>query len=239
VADTEQSALEVLADLVDEMNRRRALYSRFPGCDSLKAYNALTDTPLPAIALLIDESTALLSDRPVENAIRTLALRARKFGVYAILGGQDWKAASLDTAIRNQLSTRVQFKAQDGSQSRVLLGAPDAANLDRPGRAYALLPGRPRLELQAPFISVPTIQRHLLGLGQSVRPAPPGQPDRVDSPLAGSDEEVTGRAARIIELWDSGVRVKKDLCEQAYGPGKTSGKYYQLVEKVLAEYGRI
>lgn len=247
VADTEQAALDVLADLVDEMNQRRELYSRFPGCDSLKAYNALAAEPLPAIALLIDESTALLSDRPVESAIRTLALRARKFGVYAILGGQDWKAASLDTAIRNQLSSRIQFKAQDGAQSRVLLGTPDAANLDRPGRAYALLPGRPRLELQAPFISVPTIQRYLTRSDQPVPPGPfyagsppaPGRPDRGNSTSVGSDEETTGRAAKIIELWDRGVRVKKELCEQAYGPGKTSGKYYQLVEKVLAEHGRI
>ncbi len=161
IADTENDALAVLADLVEEMNRRRALFSAYPGCDSLGSYNALADAPLPTIAVLVDESTALLSDKTVESAIRTLTLRARKFGVYAILGGQDWKAASLDTAIRNQLSSRIQFKAQDGSQSRVLLGTPDAASLDRPGRAYALLPGRPRLELQAPFINVSTLAREL------------------------------------------------------------------------------
>jgi hypothetical protein len=155
IADTESDALAILADLVAEMNRRRELFSAYPGCDSLGSYNALAGEPLPTIAVLVDESTALLSDKTVESAIRTLTLRARKFGVYAILGGQDWKAASLDTAIRNQLSSRIQFKAQDGAQSRVLLGAPDAAHLDRPGRAYALLPGRPAWSCRPPLSTSP------------------------------------------------------------------------------------
>ena len=111
------------------------------------------------VTLLIDEATALLADKAIEEQIRTLALRARKYGIYAIMGGQDWKAASLDTAIRNQLSTRVQFKAQDGAQSRVLLGTSEAARIEHIGRAYAVLPGRPRLEIQAPHIDLATTAR--------------------------------------------------------------------------------
>jgi DNA segregation ATPase FtsK/SpoIIIE-like protein len=141
VADAEDSALAIMARLVEEMNRRKGLYQAFPGVDSLAAFNARAAEPLSPVIALIDEATALLSDRSVHNATRTLALRARKYGLWLVLGGQDWKAASVDTAIRNQLSTRIHFKAQSPSQSRVLLGDGCAAAIEAPGRAYVQLPG--------------------------------------------------------------------------------------------------
>jgi len=161
VADTEQDALAIFEAITEEMDRRKALYSSFPGVDSLKTYNARAlvlsgkdraGEPLAPIVALVDEATALLADKGVENAIRTLVLRARKYGLWCILGGQDWKASSLDTAIRNQLASRVQFKAMSASQSRVLLQRSGAERLDVPGRALAILPGRDIVELQAPVI---------------------------------------------------------------------------------------
>ena len=163
VADTEPDALAIMARLVEEMNRRKELYQAFPGVDSLAAYNARTAEPLPPVIALIDEATALLSDRSVHNATRTLALRARKYGLWLVLGGQDWKAASVDTAIRNQLSTRIHFKAQSPSQSRVLLGDGCAAAIEAPGRAYVQLPGQPLTELQAPLVTVADIEAALTG----------------------------------------------------------------------------
>jgi hypothetical protein len=169
VADTEEAALAIMGRLVEEMNRRKELYQAFPGTDSLTAFNQKvadkergTD-PLPPVIALIDEATALLSDRSVHNATRTLALRARKYGLWLVLGGQDWKAASVDTAIRNQLSTRVHFKAQSASQSRVLLGDGCAAAIEARGRAYAQLPGQPLTELQAPLVTVADIEAALTG----------------------------------------------------------------------------
>jgi len=121
VAETEPDAMAVFMALTDELERRKELYARFPGVDSLAAYNARNGEPLPALVALIDEATALLGDKSVESKLRTLALRARKYGLWLILAGQDWKASSLDTAIRNQLSSRIQFKAMGKGQSRVLL----------------------------------------------------------------------------------------------------------------------
>jgi len=115
------------------MNRRKALYSDFPSVDSLATYNVQAETPLSSVICLADEATALLADKSVESAIRTLVLRARKYGLWCVLGGQDWKASSLDTAIRNQLATRVQFKALSASQSRVLLQRNGAELLDVAG----------------------------------------------------------------------------------------------------------
>ncbi|MCP4535980.1 MAG: hypothetical protein GY832_02440 [Chloroflexi bacterium] len=153
VADTEQNALAIFQELMVEMNRRKALYADFPGVDSLKTYNAKASDPLAPLICLVDEATALLADKSVENAIRMLVLRARKYGLWCVLGGQDWKASSLDTAIRNQLASRFQFKAMSASQSRVLLQRNGAELLDAAGRALAIIPGREMIKLQAPLIS--------------------------------------------------------------------------------------
>ena len=113
------SVLTALSE--DEMNRRKDLFARFPGIDDLAGYNAVAAEPLRPIVAIVDEATALLGNKAVENALRTVALRARKYGLWLLLAGQDWKASSLDSAIKNQLSTRVQFKALSGAQSLSLI----------------------------------------------------------------------------------------------------------------------
>jgi len=174
VADSETDALALFGELTNELNRRRDLFTGYPGTDSLRGYNAVADEPISPIVCLVDEATALLSYSGVEGALRTLALRGRKFGLWLSLGGQDWKASSLDSAIRNQLSTRIQFRAMSASQSRVLLQRAGAENLDAKGRALAWLPGRDLLEIQAPYISHGDIIEAVSDGGpQATLPEPP------------------------------------------------------------------
>lgn len=153
VADNERDTLAILQALTQELDHRRELYARYPGVADLDGYNARAGDPLAPIVVLFDEATALLDDKAVEGAIKTLTLRARKYGLWVVLGGQDWKASSLDTAIRNQLASRVQFRAMSASQSRVLLQQNGAETLDVPGRALAILPGRELMKLQAPLVN--------------------------------------------------------------------------------------
>lgn len=153
VADTETAALAILETLWEEAERRKDLFNRLaPYAENLADFNAEAD-PLPRIVLGIEEATALMEDKTIERAIRRLILRVRKYGIYVLLGGQDWKSTSFDTAIRAMCSTRIQFKANDPNQSRVLIGTPEAAAITEPGRAIALLKGRERLEIQTPAVS--------------------------------------------------------------------------------------
>jgi hypothetical protein len=147
IAETEQEALAIFQALTEEMDARKER----------------GDRDAQPVILMVDEATALLDDKSVEGALKTLALRARKWNIWCVLGGQDWKATSLDTAIRNQLATRVQFKAMSASQSRVLLQQGGAEELDVPGRALAVLPGRPVTKLQAPWISEEQLGAALAG----------------------------------------------------------------------------
>ena len=174
VADDEADALALFGELTNELDRRRTLFTAYPGTDSLKGYNTVAAEPLSPVVCLVDEATALLSHSGVESALRTLALRGRKFGLWLSLGGQDWKASSLDSAIRNQLSTRIQFRAMSASQSRVLLQQAGAESLDAKGRALAWLPGRELTELQAPYIGHADIINAVTGDGpQATFPEPP------------------------------------------------------------------
>jgi len=142
---------------VGEVERRKKLFNQYPGVDKLSAYNAVAKDPLRPWVMLFDEATALLGDKRIEKSLRKVALRARKYGLWAILAGQDWKASSLDSAIRNQLSTTVQFRAKNSAQSRVLLGTGDAAGITTKGRAIVDLPGQGRFKIQTPWIGTAAV----------------------------------------------------------------------------------
>lgn len=157
LADEESQALIILQSLADEMGSRKELYKDFPQVDSLELYNQRAGDPLPPIACLIDEASNLMDNKAIEKATRTLALRARKYGIYLLLSGQDFKANTLDSSIRNQMSTRIQLKAQDATQSRILLGVSVAKDISKLGRGYAVLPGRNLVEIQTPYIGLETI----------------------------------------------------------------------------------
>ncbi len=218
LADTEDDALAVLQAVNEELDRRKALFGRYPGTDSLAAYNARAEEPLAPVITVTDEATALLGDKRVEKALKTLALRGRKYGLWLVLAGQDWKASSLDTAIRNQLATRVQFKALSSSQSRVLLGQPGAEKLeDVPGRALAVLPGRGLVKIQAPHISPAEIERALAGHDTGAR-------RNVPRP------EMDTRAETIRQLAAQGLSLR-EIQRRVFG--YVGGAAYDEVKRVL------
>jgi hypothetical protein len=221
VVDDERDAQAVMAALVDELNRRRDLYAQFPGVDSLHAYNGMVEERLPPIIALFDEATVLLGEKPIENATRTLALRARKYGLWLVLGGQDWKASSLDTAIRNMLSTRVQFAANSPSQSRVLLDQSGAEKLDTPGRALVIMRKRKMFELQSPYISYRQIARDLANGGPMH--GMPTLPVPEDS-----------QVRRILAMAKSGMR-PTPIAREIYG--YVNGSVVADVREIIEKYG--
>lgn len=223
IADTEQNVLAILADLQDEMNRRKALYQQHPTADKLSAYNALADEPLSVIALLIEEATALLAHRAIETAVKELVLRARKYGIFTIAGGQSWKASDFDSAIRGQFSSLIHFHAKDKSSSRVLLGNPAAADIDQIGRAFAVLPGRAMVQIQAPALSLLGVAR-ALGNRQGPPPVMPQPPE----------PEPDDIEAQILTLAGQGFS-KAKICEAVWG--YKSSKHYPLIDETLAKFG--
>ena len=230
LADSEHDAAAVLTALsVDELDRRKALFAEYQGIDNLAAYNAAAPDPLRPIVAIVDEATALLGNKAVEKALRTVALRARKYGLWLLLAGQDWKASSLDTAIRNQLSTRVQFKALSSAQSRVLLGQSGAEALDVPGRALAVLPGRDLLTLQTPFISTEALAG-LSGAGPQRTRAVAPRPEDTGMVMIEDDPSLDD-AARVQLLHRQRVS-GREIQKRVFG--YVGGAAYEFVHAVLS-----
>lgn len=232
IADTERDALAILADLADEIERRKALFRAYPTVDKLSSYNQQASEPLPAIVLLIDEATVLLSEnQTIERTFKTQVLRARKYGIYAVAGGQSWKASDFDTAIRGQFSTTVHFQAKDKSSSRVLLGDPAAAELDRIGRAYALIPGRKMIQIQGPALSLMSVSK--------VMPAQNELPPMPPTP-AGLNSELESNSSWDRELICQMYAENASFAEIARAHDKTpGGKQNQQIKAILRDEGLI
>jgi hypothetical protein len=207
VGDTERDAAVILGELAGELDRRRGLFAKYAGVDSLYAYNALAvGEALRPIVAIVDEITALLENKEIETQVRTLALRARKYGLWCILAGQDWRAVSLDSAIRNQLAARVQFRAMSAAQSRVLLQQGGAEDLRTTGRALAWIPGRDLIQLQAPWVKAEEITAALAGAGgpRSDLSASPGLTPSEPGGLDADDPTLPERE-RVIRLHKAGA----------------------------------
>lgn len=225
IADTSGMAAALLVELVGELERRKMEYKRAgQGIESLADYNRLGGDMRPLVCL-IDESVSLLTDKSIQATVKELALRARKYGIDLVLGGQDWKAESLDTTISNQLSTRLQLKALSPTQSRVLIGARGAESIATPGRAMAVLPGRPGvLHIQTPFVDGATIEKILTG---AAIPARPAKVIDAGSASLGGDQ---ARAARILELSRQGLSMRA-IEKETFG--YSGGAAHDVVRAVI------
>lgn len=140
VATTPEEAADVAGFLVNEVDRREALFKTI-GAKSLTAYNAKAIESLPLLLAVFDEVTDLVltwggpKSPPFADLIR-VSSKGRAFGVVLLLATQNPKADILDTALRENSGTRIAFKVDQAAQSRSILGQPGAEALPagRPGR---------------------------------------------------------------------------------------------------------
>ena len=149
VATKPETAEDVVTWLVNEVERREALFTS-AGVKKLTDYNkAKGIAPLPLVLAVIDEVTDLViqwggaKSAPFLELVR-VASKARAFGVVLCLATQNPKADILDTSLRENTGTRIAFKVDLASHSRVILGQSGAETLPpgRPGRLVTDHDGR-------------------------------------------------------------------------------------------------
>lgn len=202
VADNDADSLAIVGELSAEMGRRKVLYAQFPTVEKLSDYNRHADEPLPYIMLFADEITSLLQTNKVLAQMLTLQiLRARKYGIMAILGGQSWKASEVDTTTRGQFSSTIHFHARDKSSSTVLLGSGIAADITQRGVAFAVLPGRPMIEFLSPNISLASAMREIGGTGPTqveMPTLPEPEPDQLERAIL--DRAANGESYNKIAM---------------------------------------
>ncbi|MDH4136476.1 MAG: FtsK/SpoIIIE domain-containing protein [Anaerolineae bacterium] len=188
IAESVEEATEIAFRLVQEMERRAALYQatgRFP--EKLSEYNGLGElNELPWIVAIFDEFTALIDEAgkhsDLYRLIGQLAMRGRKYGITLVFAGQDFKADLLSTRITNQLRTRVQFGCATAYQSQVVLGKSGAEKITTPGRALVSFGGK-ITEVQTFWVD----KERVLGLRRGAA-----------SPLAGDEQELVHYASEEL-----------------------------------------
>ena len=128
---TETDLLDLLDGLVDELNRRKALFGA-EGHPNLGAYNKAKGDHLPRLIFACDEVAEVLdktgadSERKkllaqIENRLATIARLGRAFGVHLILATQRPDVNILPGQIKNNLDFRVCGRAES-VLSGIILG---------------------------------------------------------------------------------------------------------------------
>lgn len=213
----------ILAELVEEMKRREGLFKGYQGVFTLAQYNSIDGHDLPVVPIFFDEFGMAADDKRIVKHVKNLVQGGRKFGLYLIAGAQTWGADEIAMSIRGNLSTSIQFYARSKAQSRILLEDSRAAELTRPGQAFARLPGKTDLiELQAPDpSSVMDVSPMLLDEPGPAMPSEASQPGDLER--------------RVLELAAGGAS-KAQICEAVWGY-KSSNKYPEI-EEILSRWGQ-
>ena len=128
--------------LAGEMNRRQELLRAAGGFANLAEYRRARSRgaalpPLPALFILVDEFSELLSQHPdFAELFVAIGRLGRSLGMHLLLASQRLDEGRL-RGLETHLSYRICLKTFSAGESRAVLGVPDAYHLpSAPGAAY-------------------------------------------------------------------------------------------------------
>ena len=134
----EQSTLELLTELTEELERRKQLL-KASGLPNIDHHNAATGDNLKRYIFACDElaekldKTGLTKEQKeivgkIEGLLGTIARQGRAFGIHLILATQRPDSAILNGQIKNNINCRICGRA-DNVLSMIILDKTDAADL--------------------------------------------------------------------------------------------------------------
>jgi hypothetical protein len=195
----EDSAIETLEILIDEMEERYRRFSRVQVAD-LAEHRAKTNEVLPRIVCVCDEYADLIADRTakkeIERAINRLGAKARAAGIHLIIATQYPDRNTVGGALKMNLSGRVCLRTTNHIQSNMIINQSGAERLLGKGDLFFLSIGEP-LRLQAPYLSAKERAplfgaagiRKAAGASNQPEPAGPRVPGLSSSPVSLMPEE--------------------------------------------------
>jgi S-DNA-T family DNA segregation ATPase FtsK/SpoIIIE len=192
--------------IAGEMNRRQELLRAAGNFASVAEYEHARSQgaamqPLPALFIMVDEFSELLSQHPdFADLFVAVGRLGRSLGIHLLLASQRLDEGRL-RGLETHLSYRICLKTFSAVESRAVLGIPDAHHLPgTPGAAYLKTASGDLVRFQTAFVSGPFEPR-----GGSAGPvAPPITPvlftaESVGSVRAEVDECAVGPAPTVLE----------------------------------------
>ena len=178
-----------LSEIYEEAIKHRAPLLDAYDADDLFEYNQRASTYLPPIIVGVEEAASLLEDKEIGTQLQRQAWELRKFGVYQILLLTSAKGTTIDTAHRDQFSSKLQLHVNSKRQAKMLIDAPEAEEVTSfpAGRAVIELPQRSIEVIQTPYISKAEVRALVSGRLPAPDPArppiPKPQPDDVQQQI--------------------------------------------------------
>ena len=166
--------------LAGEMNRRQELlraagnFANVTEYERARASGADLD-PLPALFIVVDEFSELLSQKPdFADLFVAIGRLGRSLQMYLLLASQRLEEGKL-RGLDSHLSYRVGLKTFSAAESRAVLGVPDAYQLPSlPGSGYLRFDTSAMVRFKAAYVSGP----HRASAAGSVSPTAPVTGDR-------------------------------------------------------------
>ena len=147
--------------LAGEMNRRQEVLRAAGNLDGIAAYRHARRAdarlaPLPALFIIVDEFSELLSQHPdFADVFVGIGRLGRSLGMHLLLASQRLDEGRL-RGLETHLSYRVCLKTLSASESRIVLGTSDAYELpSTPGAAYLRSGTDELVRFQTAYVSCP------------------------------------------------------------------------------------
>jgi DNA segregation ATPase FtsK/SpoIIIE, S-DNA-T family len=147
--------------LTGEMNRRQEVLRAAGNLDGIGAYHRARRAgaqlaPLPALFIIVDEFSELLSLHPdFADVFVAIGRLGRSLGVHLLLASQRLDEGRL-RGLESHLSYRVCLKTLSAHESRIVLGTSDAYELPgTPGAAYLRVGTDGLIRFQTAYVSGP------------------------------------------------------------------------------------
>jgi S-DNA-T family DNA segregation ATPase FtsK/SpoIIIE len=187
--------------LMGEMNRRQEVLRDAGNLDGFCAYQRSRRTrrqlpPLPALFVIVDEFSELLSRNPdFADVFVAIGRLGRSLGIHLLLASQRLDEGRL-RGLESHLSYRVCLKTLSSNESRMVLGTSEAYELPpTPGAAYLRVGTDAPMRFQTAFVSGPVPARLAAGdcfvpkRGSSSAPVRLFTTEPVGSVVSGGNDE--------------------------------------------------
>lgn len=182
IIDTKKGSIDVLAGLVDEMERRYQLFKEAEAKD-INHYRSTTGNYLPTLWVIHDEFAEWMEDdkyaTAVEISVNRLSIKSRAAGIFMIFCAQRPDNTVMPMQLRSQLANRLVLKVSDPGTAEIATGEKNsrAEQLLKHGHMLAKVDSN-KVYLQVPYIDTDEEMKPLVCLLNERFPTPASQPTR-------------------------------------------------------------
>ena len=246
VVSSPKEATAVLANVINEMERRYEQLSKVRARNLPEANRALRERgepPLPYLLVVIDELADLMmiSPQAVEDAIIRLAQKSRAVGIHLVLATQRPSVDVITGMIKANVPSRIAFAVSSQTDSRVIIDQGGAESLLGQGDMLFKPLGTSRLQrVQGAYVGeeeVALVVEQCRGqreqeLDASLLEAPEPPPEEADAGDEEFDPDEDPLLDRAIEIVVQAQTASTSLLQRRLRVGYTrAGRLIDMLER--------